>query len=169
MRSLTLVATTPGGPDATPSEIGDEFFALFDGYDAKGEADRRRAAAAFLVHSLPREWCAKPANVKLLQKAVDAFVAAPRSERGIRAQLAAVQRFSIAKHLHAVTCRALVLHGDVDAVVPVENALLLKSLLSNRRGHTRHLASSYPQPMISNAARHRERRLHNVETIHLIR
>ena len=88
---------------------------------------------------LPREWCAKPANVKLLQKAVDAFVAAPRSERGIRAQLAAVQRFSIAKHLHAVTCRALVLHGDVDAVVPVENALLLKSLLSNRRGQSKML------------------------------
>ena len=41
--------------------------------------------------------------------------------------------------MQAVTCRALILHGDVDAIVPVENALLLKSLLSNRRGQSKML------------------------------
>ena len=36
-----------------------------------------------------------------------------------------------------MTCRSLILHGDVDAIVPVDNALLLKSLLSNRRGQSK--------------------------------
>ena len=39
--------------------------------------------------------------------------------------------------MQAVTCRTLILHGDVDEIVPVDNALLLKSALSNRRGQSK--------------------------------
>ena len=138
VRSLTLCATTPGGKEAEPPPQP-SFFELFEGYDAKSEADQRRCAAAFLVSSLPEEWCNRAASTKLLMNAVNKWVETPggRSEAGIHSQRAAMMRFNASRGLAGVTCPALVIHGDVDPVVPVENALLLKSLLGNRRGQAK--------------------------------
>ena len=72
-----------------------DFFDVFDDWADDGsnesEAARRRCAAAFLVHGLPRPWVEQ--RVDDLKRAVDAFV----SERRPAATLAAQKRVALAR------------------------------------------------------------------------
>jgi pimeloyl-ACP methyl ester carboxylesterase len=118
VRRAVLASTSPGGDDFDKELISRDFFDVFDGWadddTRKGEAARRRAAAAAFVHASPERWVER--HVDALKADVDAFVGVRRAAAAIRGQKAcALAPFPDCSRLPEK--RYLVLHGDVDPVV----------------------------------------------------
>lgn len=124
VRRLVLASTSPGG-EGLGGLISRDYFDVLDGWaDDDGtkvaEAARRRAAAEYWVHGLPRAHV--EANVEGLKGLVDEMVdgaVAPRRAATIAAQKRAIcSPFPSAERFRTLPEKpTLVLHGDVDAVL----------------------------------------------------
>jgi len=134
--SITLASTSVGGREAV-HHISADFMEIVDGWldddgTTEAEAARRRVAAAFIVNGLPTPWVTQ--NVDFLKLAVDRFISADKSalrpRAGVLGQRAAFLNYEAsAARLHDVQCRALILHGDADAVVDAHAASALAASL----------------------------------------
>ncbi|MFB6074894.1 MAG: alpha/beta fold hydrolase [Haloarculaceae archaeon] len=123
--SLTLLSTTPGGPDTVPipEETRDRIFGLPDDIDER-EAIRRKMAPALSAGF--DDW-----HSDLYEQIVDWRLESDAPERAREWQAAAVAAFDVSDRLEEVTLPALVVHGTDDRVVPVENGRLLADRLPN--------------------------------------
>lgn len=125
--SLTLLCTTPGGPEAlpTPEATQQRIFDVPEEYD---ERERRRyKMAPAMTESFVRD------NAALVERIIDWRIESDASERALTWQAAAVEAFDVSDRLDAITTPALVVHGTGDRVVPVENGRLLTEGLANVR------------------------------------
>ncbi|WP_255194516.1 alpha/beta fold hydrolase [Natronobeatus ordinarius] len=125
--TLSLLCTTPGGPDAVPvpEETLDRMFAVPEDADER-ETIRHRMAPA--VSDAFYEECPD-----LLERIVDWRLEMDASEAARAAQGAAVQAFDASDELGGLETPTLLLHGTADRVVPVENTRLLAEALPNAR------------------------------------
>ncbi|MCL7419185.1 MAG: alpha/beta hydrolase [Halalkalicoccus sp.] len=115
VRSLALIGTSPGGERARlPEEPRKRLFAPPDDPDAL-----RESLSALLSDDFVSE------QPDVIEGIVEWRVAGDAVRAGWEAQNAAVERFDASGWLYEVTVPAFVLHGEADAVVPVENADLL--------------------------------------------
>ncbi|MFC7019189.1 MULTISPECIES: alpha/beta fold hydrolase [Haloarcula] len=115
VRSLTLLCTSPGGPDAvpTPEATRARMFEVPEHYDAR--ESRRYKMAAAMRESFMAD------NEDLVERIVDWRIESDAGEQALAWQNAAVQGFDAHDRLEAVTVPVLVMHGTADRVVPVEN------------------------------------------------
>lgn len=113
-RSLVLIGTSPGGSDARlPREPREALFAPPDEPDALRES---------LSALLSAEFRAEQPDVC---EGIAEWRAGDAAREGWKAQNAAFEAFDASGWLHELTVPSLVVHGEDDAVVPVENAELL--------------------------------------------
>jgi pimeloyl-ACP methyl ester carboxylesterase len=117
--SLSLVCTTPGGPEAvpTPEATQQRIFDVPEEYD---ERERRRYKMAPAMTEAFRT-----DNEDLVERIVDWRLESDASEQALAWQAAAVEGFDVHDRLDEIRVPALVLHGTADRVVPVENGRLL--------------------------------------------
>ena len=123
--SLTLLCTTPGGPEAvpTPEETQRRIFDVPEDYD---ERERRRyKMAPAMTDSFLRD------NEDLVERIVDWRLDSDASDRARQWQAAAVEAFDVHDRLDGIGVPALVVHGTDDRVVPVENGRLLADGLAD--------------------------------------
>ena len=125
--SLALFCTSPGGEDAvpTPPETQARMF------DVPEDADEREAIRYKMRPAMSDEFWS--ANDDLISDIVDWRLDSDAPESARQAQAAAVAEFDASDRLGDVALPALVVHGDADRVLPVENADLLYERLSNAR------------------------------------
>lgn len=117
--SLTLLCTSPGGNEAveTPPAVIDHIFSIPEGADER-ETIRHRMEPAVSDGFYERD-------PDLVETIVDARLAGDAGPAGRHAQAAAVEAFDAADRLEKLTVPTLVMHGDADRVLPVENGRLL--------------------------------------------
>jgi pimeloyl-ACP methyl ester carboxylesterase len=117
--SLTLLCTTPGGPEAvpTPEETQQRLFDVPEEYDERERRHYKMAPA--MTESFMRE------RADLVERIIDWRLDSDASERALTWQAAAVEGFDVHGRLADITAPALVVHGTADRVVPVENGRLL--------------------------------------------
>ncbi|MDS0284250.1 alpha/beta fold hydrolase [Haloarcula onubensis] len=117
--SLTLLCTTPGGPEAvpTPEETQQRIFDVPEEYD---ERERRRyKMAPAMTDTFVGE------HDDLLERIVDWRIESDAGEQALAWQAAAVEAFDVHDRLGDITAPTLLVHGTADRVVPVENGRLL--------------------------------------------
>jgi len=121
--SLTLLCTSPGGPDATPTPDAtlERMFSVPDDADER-EAIRYRMAPAVSEGFMS-------ANEALVERIVDWRLASDAPPRARRAQGAAVEAFDASDELGGLGLPTLVAHGTADRVLPVGNGELLAELI----------------------------------------
>jgi len=123
--SLTLLCTTPGGPEAVPTPE-DTQQRIFDVPEAYDERQRRRyKMVPAMTEAFMRE------NEDLIERIIDWRIESDASERALAWQAAAVEAFDVHDRLESITAPALVIHGTADRVVPAENGRLLAEGLPN--------------------------------------
>ena len=127
VRSLVLAGTGAGGPDRVPrpKEVRDAYAAAiglpFDEYG------RRTAPMTF-----SRGWTER--NPERFEEILAARLEYPTPEKTLEAHLQACYGFyARGCEVERIDARALVLHGDEDLIVPVENGRMLASRLPNAR------------------------------------
>lgn len=110
-RSLTLIGSSPGGPDARlPREPREALFAPPDEPEALQETLSTLLSTAFRTEQ--PDVC----------EGIAEWRAGDAAREGWNAQNAAFEVFDASDWLYEVTMPALVLHGERDELVPVENA-----------------------------------------------
>lgn len=121
--SLTLLCTSPGGPDSisTPDETLARMFSVPESADER-ESIRHRMRPAMTDEFFD-------ANDALLADIVDWRLASDASDAAREAQAAAVTTFDASDELATLTLPTLVMHGTADRVLPVGNAELLAEAL----------------------------------------
>lgn len=124
VRSLVLGCTSPGGPDAIPSEDAAQAFLT-----ARADMTPREAAEAAVplvyADTTPRE---------LIQEDIDLRMEHPTGPEGYAAQLRAVFGYGGAQpRLGAVDVPTLILHGTQDRLIPPTNATLLATAIRGAR------------------------------------
>jgi len=121
--TLSLLCTSHGGEEAVPmpEETAAVIFEVPDGVDER-ETVRRRMAPA--VSDGFYDW-----DPELVERIVDWRLEQDATEAGRDAQAAAVQAFDASDRVGEIDVPALVLHGDADRVVPVENGRTLHETL----------------------------------------
>ena len=127
--SLTLVCTTPGGPDAVPTPEATQA-RMYDVPEELDERERRR----YKMHAAMSETFIAD-NPDLVERIVDWRIESDASEEAIGWQAAAVAEFDVHDRLGEIRVPALVLHGTDDRVVPVENGRLLAEGLPEAEFH----------------------------------
>ncbi len=127
VRSLVLVGTGAGGPDRVPrpQEVRDAYAAAiglpFDEYG------RRTMPLTFSPGWTER-------NPERFEEILAARLEHPTSEETLDAHLQACYGFYGRRcEVERIDASALVLHGDADVIIPVENGRLLASRLPNAR------------------------------------
>ena len=127
VRSLVLAGTGAGGPDRVPrpKEVRDAYAAAiglpFDEYG------RRTAPMTF-----SRGWTER--NPERFEEILAARLEYPTPENTLEAHLQACYGFyARGCEVERIDAPALVLHGDEDLIVPVENGRMLASRLPNAR------------------------------------
>jgi len=117
--SLTLVCSSPGGPDAVPipDDTVERMFEVPEAYDERQEIRHKMAPA------MTDEFVS--ANDDLVDRIVDWRLRSDASDRARQWQAAAVDAFDVADRLDEIEVPTLVVHGTADRVVPVENGELL--------------------------------------------
>ena len=117
--SLTLMCTSPGGPDAVPipEATREHMYDVPDGLDEREE--RRYKMAPAMTDAFAE------ANPDLVERIVDWRLDSDASDQARLWQGAAVEAFDVGDRLDGIRVPALVVHGTADRVVPVENGRLL--------------------------------------------
>ncbi|MFC6784668.1 alpha/beta fold hydrolase [Halobaculum halobium] len=121
--SLTLLCTSPGGPEAVPtpeSTLG-RMFSVPDDANER-EAIRYKMAPAVTDGFIEE-------NGDLVERIVDWRLASDAPPSAREAQAAAVQAFDASDELDAIDVSTLVMHGTDDRVLPVENGELLAAAI----------------------------------------
>ena len=118
-RSLTLVCTSPGGPEEVP--VPEETHQRM--YEVPDDLDEREAIRYKMRPAMTDEFF--DTETDLVERIVDWRLDSDASDRARLWQGVAVQAFDVADRLGEIRVPALVLHGTADAVVPVENGELL--------------------------------------------
>jgi len=118
-RSLTLLCTSPGGPEAAPvpEETRQRMFDVPEGLDER-ERLRYKMQPAF-SEGFPE------AHPDLIERIVDWRIESDASDRALQWQAAAVEAHDVSDRLGEVDVPTLVVHGTADRVVPFENGELL--------------------------------------------
>lgn len=122
-RSLTLLCTSPGGPEAvpTPPETLDRIMNVPADLGPR-EAIRYKMAPAVSDGFME-------ANPELVADVIDRRLESDAPPDAREAQAGAVAAFDASDELATLDVPALVVHGDADRVLPVENGRLLAELL----------------------------------------
>jgi len=129
-RSLTLMCTSPGGPDAVP--VPEETLERM--YEVPEEYGEREAIRYKMGPAMSDEFTA--ANSDLVEQIIDWRLDSDASDQARLWQGAAVQEFDVSDRLDEIQVPALILHGTADRVVPVENGELLAEGLPDAELHT---------------------------------
>ncbi|MDS0476319.1 alpha/beta hydrolase [Natrinema sp. 1APR25-10V2] len=126
-KSLTLLCTSHGGPDAAPvpDETQEHMFETPDGANER-ETLRHRMRPAFNERFTNR-------NPHLIDQILEWRLEQDADDPGREAQAAAVQNFDVSDRLDGLRVPTLILHGTNDQVVPVENARLLEEKITDSR------------------------------------
>ena len=126
-KSLTLLCTTHGGPDAAPvpEETQEQMFDVPKGASER-EKLRHRMRSAFTERFTNR-------NPHLMDRIIEWRLEQDASEPAREAQAAAVLEFDASDRLREIRVPTLVLHGTDDRVVPVENGRLLEEKIPDAR------------------------------------
>jgi len=124
-RSLTLMCTSPGGPDAepVPEETQQRMFDVPD--DLEERELRRYKMQPALSESFIE------AHEDLIERIIDWRIDSDASDQALEWQGAAVQAHNVSDRLDEIAEPCLVIHGTADKVVPYENGKLLARDLPN--------------------------------------
>src|SRR3954470_15495765 len=128
VRSLVLGATTPGGRQARIAD--DEAMAFFR---SRGQLPREEAAWASVAYNYGRR--CRERHADRIAEDIRRRLAYNFDEAAYQAQLMAAAMHNCTSRLNRISVPALVVHGEDDRVVPVENARLIASRLSHGRLH----------------------------------
>ncbi|WP_459194044.1 alpha/beta fold hydrolase [Halosimplex sp. J119] len=125
--SLALFSTTSGGDEAVPvpEETQARMQSVPEGY-GPAETIRHRMKPAFTDDFWERE-------PEVIDRIVDRRLDTDPSDRAYEWQLAAAAAFDASDRLGDLDLPALVVHGDDDRVLPVENGRLLADLIPGAR------------------------------------
>ncbi|MFC7212864.1 alpha/beta fold hydrolase [Saliphagus sp. GCM10025334] len=125
--TLSLLCTTPGGPEAVPvpEETQAAIFAVPEDGDER-ERIRHRMAPA-VSDTFFEE------NPDVTEDIVDWRLESDASDAARKAQAAGVAEFDVADEVSALDVPVVILHGSDDRVVPVENGRLLENLIPHAR------------------------------------
>ncbi|MHC3436704.1 alpha/beta fold hydrolase [Natrialbaceae archaeon A-gly3] len=126
-KSLTLMCTSHGGPDAVPvpEETQEQIFDVPKGASERGKL-RHRMRPAF-------NDCFTNRNPHLIDRIIEWRLEQDASEPAREAQAGAVLAFDVSDRLAGIRVPTLILHGTDDRVVPVENGRLLQKKLPDSR------------------------------------
>ena len=122
VRSLVLGATTPGGRRARVAD--DEVMEFFRG---RGQLSREEAAWASVPFNYGRR--CRELHADRIADDIRRRLAYDFDEAAYQAQLMAAAFHNTTNRLHRITVPALVVHGEDDRVVPVDNAHLMADRL----------------------------------------
>ena len=120
-RSVSLLCTSPGGPEAVPTP--DETLARM--FDVPDDADEREAIRYKMAPAMDE----LADDTETLERIVDWRLASDAPPAARQAQAAAVEAFDVSDRLDEITVPAFVAHGTADRVLPVENGRLLADRL----------------------------------------
>lgn len=120
--TLTLMCTSPGGPDAvaTPEDVLTHILDAPDGYGERELLEHRMQPA------MSDEFAE---SSSLVDQILDWRMEQDASEESRLAQLAAVREFDVSNRLDELDLPTFVMHGTADRILPVENATLLHNRL----------------------------------------
>src|SRR3954468_8129494 len=128
VRSLVLGATTPGGRQARIPD--DDVLEFFRG---RGQLPREEAAWASVAYNYGRR--CRDRHADRIAEDIRHRLAYNFDEAAYQAQLIAAAMHNCTSRLNRITAPALVVHGEDDRVVPVENARLIAERLADGRLH----------------------------------
>jgi len=117
--TLTLLCTTPGGPEEVPipEETLERMFGVPDGYDEREEIRYKMEPA------MTEEFWEN--NDDVIETIIDWRLEMDADEQPREWQGAAVEAFDVSDRLSELSLPTLILHGERDRVVPVDNGKLL--------------------------------------------
>ena len=118
-QTVSLLCTTPGGPNEAP--IPDETLERMFGVPE--EYDQRESIRYKIQPALTDEFW--ETNQDIVEQIVDWRVESDASDTAREWQAAGVDAFDVSDRLGEIEIPTLVLHGERDRVVPVENSDLL--------------------------------------------
>ena len=123
--SLTLLCTTPGGPESVPvpEETAQQMF------DVPDELDEREAIRQKMAPAMSDGF--RSTNDSLIEQIVDWRLETDAPEKARVWQAAAVESFDVSDRLDDIDVPTLVVHGTADRVVPFENGELLAEGIPN--------------------------------------
>ncbi len=126
-KSLTLMCTSHGGPDAVPvpEETRERIFDVPKGASERAKL-RHRMRPAFNDRFTNR-------NPHLIDRILEWRLEGDASEPAGEAQAGAVLAFDVSDRLAEIGVPTLLLHGTDDRVLPVENGRLLEEKLPDSR------------------------------------
>jgi len=128
VRSLVLGATTPGGRRAKTAD--EEVMSFFYSRDQRPREEAAWASVAYNYGRRCREQHADRIAEDIRRRLDHKF-----DENAYKAQLMAAAMHNCTSRLHRIKVPALVVHGEDDRVVPVDNARLIASRLPDARLH----------------------------------
>src|SRR4051794_34093145 len=128
VRSLVLGATTPGGRRA---KLADEEVLKF--FQGRANRTREEAAWASVAYNYGRR--CREEHADRIADDIRRRLAYQFDEEAYQAQMMAAALHNCTSRLRRIAVPALVVHGEEDRVVPVDNAHLIASRLSNGRLH----------------------------------
>ena len=128
VRSLVLGATTPGGRRAKTAD--EEVMSFFYSRDQRPREEAAWASVAYNYGRRCREQHADRIAEDIRRRLDHKF-----DENAYKAQLMAAAMHNCTSRLHRIKVPALVVHGEDDRVVPVDNAHLIASRLPDGRLH----------------------------------
>jgi len=123
VETLTLLCTTHGGEESVPipEDTARQIVEVPEGYDERETIKHRMEPA--VSEGFYEE------HPDFVESIVDWRLAGDATEGGRNAQAAAVQAFDVSDRVGEIDEPTLLLHGDADRVVPVENGRLLHEKL----------------------------------------
>lgn len=123
--TLSLLCTSPGGPDAVP--VPEETQQVM--FDVPEGADERETITHRMRPAVSETFYAE--HPELVERIVDWRLESDASDAAREAQAAGVLQFDASDELSSIDLPALVAHGTADRVLPFENATLLAEGLPN--------------------------------------
>jgi len=119
--ALVLGCTSHGGREAKPNPP--EFIQTCIAWANESSPNESSGIDAFMRFSLPRDGGDAPrADPTLLASFKASFLATRRTSAGLQGQLGAMMKFNSTERLGEICCPTLVIAGDRDAALPIENS-----------------------------------------------